>query len=320
MKRGVIGSVAVLLAVALAVWWWQGRSSGPDVAPPAVPVPSETQKVLVATPATDTASTAPIAAAPRPAPAEPAPLPPHLKQARSLSQVLDELVGRAESGDPAAMLELGQRLSYCDSNGLRRERRQLQYDQKSLSGEAVEEADYSAAAKANVERRMEAVQRQIDECEALPENLRSSGFEWMEKAAASGWGKAQLQYVEFALGNMRGLDEHQAIAQIEEFQRRRELARRFLADAMTHCVPDALRVQTFASDLLFDGSNTRDYAINRAAAADAAVREGIASGAEAAYIQSQQGGFDYFMAGLDEVARAEARRRGEAMFNTCAPR
>lgn len=317
MKRASAAGIA--LALLLAAWLWFATPSAPPAqAPAAAPMPSTATQASTPSGSTDTISVAPPPSATRPLPAEPPPLPPALKDARWLSEVQDELLQRAEAGDVAAMLELGDRLIPCSDNGLAGLRRGLQQDRKSLLGD--EKHDWSPAAQANIQKRVDTTLRVLAECEALPQNQRGRGFDWMEKAAASGWGKAQLDYVQFALGEFNALDQDEAITQIEEFLRRRQLAQRFMAEAMTHCVAEALNVQTFAAVRLFGGGDARDAAINRAAAADAAAREGSATGAHAIYIDGRQRDFDYFLTGLDDAARAEARRRGEAMFNTCAPR
>lgn len=308
-------AVAVALGLVLSGWLWFIRQ---PAAPAGVPAPVAAAPAYTAPKTAQTIRATPGSAATRPAAAEPPPLPPALKSARWLSEVHAELLQRAEGGDVAAMLELGYRLLPCSSNGMANQRRYLQSYQSYQRGN--EDGPLSAAVQANVKKNIDTALRMLAECEGLPESQRGRGIDWMEQAAASGWGKAQLDYVEFALGEFRTLDENQAITQIEEFLRRRELAQRFLAEAMTRCVPLALNVQTFASDLLFDGGNARDYAINRAAAAVAAEREGMAAGADTLYLENRRSEFYSFVGELDDAARAEAHRRGEAMFNTCARR
>lgn len=319
MNRNIAAAVVVTLGLSGAGWLWFATPSAPPAkAPVATPTPAA---ATPASPPSTVTSPASVAAEPSiapPLPAEPLPLPPALRKARWLSEVYEELLQRAEAGDVAAMLELGHRLSLCSDNEMASQRQQLQRDRKSLSGD--EKHEWSPTAQANIQKRIDTTLRVFAECEALPQSQRSRGFDWMEKAAASGWGKAQLDYVQFALGEFRALHEDEAIIQIEEFLRRRALAQRFMAEALTHCVPEALNVQTFAAGLLFGGRDSRDAAINRAAAADAAAREGSASGAQAVYIEGREHDFNYFLGDLDAAARAEARRRGEAMFNTCAPR
>ena len=232
-------------------------------------------------------------------------------------QLLDELLQRAESGDVAAMQELGRRLNRCSANVLRHGHADIEDRKANLAQAYVGNPEDF---RANLRRGLEEDQRRLDECEAVPEPLRSSGVDWLEKAAATGSGTAQLVYVQEALYEFTLLDEHQAVAQIDEFLRRRDLARRFLAEAMTHCVPDALRTQLDFGKYLFERKDPRDYAINRAAAADALLREYRAQGAMAVAVENMQGEFDYLAKELDAPARAAAQRRGEAMFNTCAPR
>lgn len=319
MNRGMAAAVVAMLGLILSAWLWFATPSVPPAkALAAAPTPAAATPA--GTPSTDT-GTASVATEPgvaHPLPAEPPPLPAALVEARWLSEVHDELLQRAEGGDVAAMLLLGHRLIPCSDNDLASQRQQLLRDRKTLSSD--DEDERKPTVRTTTQKRIDTILRMIAECEALPESERGRGFDWMEKAAASGWGKAQLSYVQLALGEFSSLHEDEAIIQIEEFLRRRALAQRFMAEAMTHCAPGALNVQTFAANLLFGGRDARDAAINRAAAADAAAREGIATGAEAAYIDGRQRDFDYFLGDLDATARAEARRRGEAMFNTCVPR
>lgn len=308
MKRAWIVLPAGLLA---AAWWlWPEPLRSPVVAPPVAPAPAPAAVVPGVA-----ATAAGVADTPMAAP-EPPPLPQHLVRTASLAAVLDELLPRAESGDVAAMQELGRRLSRCSANVLRHGRADMEGRKTTLaelSGGNPEEFH------ANLRRGLEDDQRRLDECEAVPEPLRSSGAGWLEKAAASGSGAAQLSYVQEALYEFTLLDEQQAVAQVEEFLRRRDLARRFLAEAMTHCAPGALRTQLDFGKYLFDHGDRRDYAISRAASADALLREYRAQGAPAVAVEAMRGEFDYLVKELDAPARAAAQRRGEAMFNTCAP-
>lgn len=303
-----------VVALALAWWLWPVPLRSPTLAPPESPAAAASS---VAAPAAVAADASPSAAATSAAVPQPPPLPQHLIRTSQLSAVLDELLQRAESGDVAAMQELGRRLSRCSDNVLQHARAGIAREKKALTGDYAAESD---AFKANIRRTMESDQRELDECEALPQPLRSSGPEWLERAAASGSGAAQLAYVQNALYEFTLLGEDEAVGQIDEYLRRRDLARRFLAEAMTHCVPEALRTQLDFGKFLFDHKDRRDYAINRAASADALLREYRAQGAPGVATEAMQGEFDYLAKELDPVARADAQRRGEAMFNTCAPR
>ncbi|MCQ4163394.1 hypothetical protein [Tahibacter harae] len=313
MKRAWIALPAALLA--LAWWLWPAPLRSPVVAPPAPAAPPEAVPGVAAT--AGAADTPPQPAAPSAAAPQPPPLPQHLIRTTSLAAVLDELLQRAESGDVAAMQELGRRLNRCSANVLRHGHADIEDRKANLAQAYVGNPEDF---RANLRRGLEEDQRRLDECKAVPEPLRSSGVDWLEKAAATGSGTAQLVYVQEALYEFTLLDEHQAVAQIDEFLRRRDLARRFLAEAMTHCVPDALRTQLDFGKYLFERKDPRDYAINRAAAADALLREYRAQGAMAVAVENMQGEFDYLAKELDAPARAAAQRRGEAMFNTCAPR
>lgn len=314
MKRAWIVLPAALLA--LAWWLWPVPLRSPTVVPalmPAAPPSDAAAGAAGAVNASPQTASPPSTKAP-----QPPPLPQHLiLGAPPLSAVLDELLQRAESGDVAAMQELGRRLNRCSANVLRHGRADIQ-QRKAALAEAY--ADESEAFKANIQRALDQDQQQLADCEAVPEALRRSGADWLEKAAATGSGPAQLTYVQEALYEFPLLSEDQAVTQIDEFLRRRDLARRFLAEAMTHCVPEALRTQLDFGKYLFDHKDRRDYAINRAASAAALLREYRAQGAAAVAVEAMQGEFDYLAKELDAAARADAQRRGEAMFNTCAPR
>lgn len=307
------GLALVLLVTALLAWrfWPAPVSAAPDASPP--PPAELTAPAMQAEPAPSARPAPAVAPAAAPAaPVEP-PLPPHLRTARRLSEVFDELLRRAESGDVSAMRELGSRLVRCRDSSLRRLRREIREDSEVRPG-------LNAAAQANARRQQENLRDDIADCEAVPDAVRNSGLDWMERAAATGSGAAQVDYVEFAFGAFMQMDDDEVVAEIDEIRRRRDLARRFVAEAMAHCAPRASFVQYYWGDLLFDHGDARAYAINLAAATDAVARLDIAEGAPATIVQGRQRQFESALRGFDAAARAEALRRGEAQFKACAGR
>ncbi|HVH33835.1 MAG TPA: hypothetical protein VM847_06975 [Tahibacter sp.] len=311
-RRGFALALLVALVPALAWLLWPARRE--TTAPVQAPVPAEPSPPASATPPPQAPSPqAPGVASsvPRAASAEPPPLPDHLRREPRLSKVLDELLRRAESGDVAAMQALGSRLTQCSDVALRHLRRQLREDIAQLT-------DQETPAAANARRQVDNLRNTIADCEALPADLRDSGLDWMERAAATGSGAAQVEYVEFAFGSFMSLDEDEVVAQIEDFRRRRDLARRFADEALAHCAPRAEFIRYYWANLLLDQRDPRAYAIEVATAVDALARDDVARGAPASTVQERQRTFDSLLQKFDEAARAEARRRGEAQFNACA--
>ncbi|WP_257385545.1 hypothetical protein [Tahibacter caeni] len=310
MKRPGIAA-GVLVLVFVLVWWL--RPSAKPVPPPAAPPVTQASPAPAApAPAIRPAATAPAPAI-KVAASPPPPLPEDLRSARRLSDVFDQLLRRAESGDVAAMAALGTRLVPCEQASLRRLREQLRDDADS-PGNAVT----SAAATANYERRLGGQHNDIADCEAVPGPLRDGGLDWLERAAATGYGEAQVAYADAVFDQFTQLDDDEAVARIEDYRRRRDLARRFLAEAVAHCATRALFTQYYWGELLFDPRDERAYAINLGAATDAVARIDVEQGLPATARQERQRQFDARLQKFDEAARAEARRRGEAQFKLCA--
>ncbi len=310
-RRGIASALLVALVPALAWLLWPVRH-GPGT-PAGAPVPVAPPPAP-STPSPATPSPpAPPAAVPQAASVAPPPLPDHLRREPRLSKVLDELLRRAESGDVAAMQALGSRLTRCSDSALRHQRRQLRDDSAQLT-------DQETPAAANARRQADNQRNDIADCEALSDDLRNSGLDWMERAAATGSGAAQVDYVEFAFGSFMALDEDEVVAQIEDFRRRRDLARRFADEALAHCAPRAEFIRYYWSNLLLDKRDPRAYAIEVATAVDALARNDVAQGAPASTVQERQRTFDSLLQDFGAAARAEARRRGEARFNACAGR
>lgn len=309
--RGIALALFVTLVPALAWLLWPARPApAPATSPATVAIPAApvTPAGPLPAPAARAAPTAASAAS-----AQPPPLPRHLRTTRRLSAVFDELMRRAESGEVASMRELGSRLVRCRDSSLRHLRQELREDDAVPPG-------MDATAQANARRQMDDMREDIADCEALPDTVRNSGLDWMERAAATGNGEAQVDYVEHAFGAFAALDDDEVVAQIEEFRRHRDLARGYAAEALARCAPRASFVQYYWGNLLFDHRDARAYAINLAAATDAVARLDSAQGASAAIVQRRQREFDAALQNFDEAARAEARRRGEARFNACAGR
>lgn len=313
-RRGFAPALLVALVPALAWLLWPARRE--TTAPVRAPVPAEPSPPAPSMPppqAPSPQASGVASSLPRAASVEPPPLPDHLRREPRLSRVLDELLRRAESGDVAAMQSLGSRLTPCSDSALSRLRRQLRED-------AAQPTDRETPAAVNARRQVENLRNNIADCEALSDDLRNSGLDWMERAAATGSGTAQVEYVEFALGSFMSLDEDEVVAQIEDFRRRRDLARRFADEALAHCAPRAEFIRYYWANLLLDRRDPRAYAIEVATAVDALARSDVAQGAPVSTVQQRQRDFEVVLQGLDEAARAEARRRGEARFNACAGR
>ncbi|TDR43005.1 hypothetical protein DFR29_1079 [Tahibacter aquaticus] len=299
--------LAVVVLAALVMWRWRAGQTAPPVA--IAPTPA-----VVAPPAVAAAPPVPVALS-QPPPLLPSSLPAALRTRHApLTQVYAELVKLAQSGNVEAMHELASRLYFCTA-----ERRQAL--QLSIELEQGRELPLNADEGYRKIRADYVAQQQarLDECAIVPAGAPSA-LDWLQRAGEMGYGPAQLDYVQQAMGDY-GVAEPNAVAeQIEEILRRRELARRFMAEAMTHCVPGALRYQAGNSEILFDAGNAQAYAISRAAAADALWRETAATNEHGELAARLREDFDFLARELDEVSRAAAQRQGEAMYNTCAPR
>ncbi|MCQ4163396.1 hypothetical protein [Tahibacter harae] len=233
-----------------------------------------------------------------------------------LSDLLPELMPLAEAGDIAAMQRLGMRLMECNDNNLRRRRKELK-DEKAAPPQTGPGAGQH---NDNREFRLEQMRREIGDCEALPDSLRNSGLDWLERAAAAGSGRARLEYVRLALDEYRLMPQREIVAQIEAIQHRRRLAQRYLAEALEHCAPGALDSLDAYSGLLDDAADPREHLIIRLAANHAILRELRTQGASARDQRRAERDIDYLSGKLDQAARNEAQRRGERLYRPCAPR
>lgn len=241
-------------------------------------------------------------------------LPPALRNRRApLPAIYAELLRLAEAGNVEAMHELSARLYFCTPG----HRQALEL---AILAERERELPPNADAglRENRAQYLAAQQRRLDDCAAVPADA-PSGLDWLQRAGEMGYGPAQLDYVQQALSEYAAGDIDGVADQIEEILRRRDLARRFMAEAMTHCVPGALQFQAANAEYLFDAADAQAYRIARAAAAAALWRETAANG-DPQHVASLQQDFDFLARELDEVSRAAALRQGEAMFNSCAPR
>jgi hypothetical protein len=311
MRRVFFAALVFFVAVLAWVLWRQARPVGDAAPPPQAQAQQDAPSSpgQAAPPAAETAPRAEVLVQA----AAPPPLPPELKAAPRLSGVYAELLQLAQGGDVRAMQELGERLLRCSESGLGRERRQLARDEQRTTrpGEHYE-------AREEIRRRtIENARSLIADCEALSAAERGSGADWLQRAADLGYGPAQLSYAETALADYRWYSNERVVAEIDEIIRRRELARRYIGEALTHCMPGALGAQARTLSLLFDGGDARALALAQAAASDAALREATAAN------PSVWSGFaeDIELAAhhLDAAGLAEARRQGEAMYQACAP-
>lgn len=241
-------------------------------------------------------------------------MPPELfYRTTALRDIYADLLHWAEAGNVEAMHELSARLFFCSPN------RRRALEQAVMAEQRRELAPLSDPAFANRAQYMAAQQRRVDDCNAVPADA-PSGLDWLQRAGEMGYGPAQLDYVQQALADYAGSEADEVVDGIEEILRRRDLARRFMAEAMTHCVPGALQFQVANAQYLFDSSDAQAYRIAHAASAAALWRETAAANGDAEHVANLQRDVEHLMRGLDEVSRAVALRQGEAMFNSCAPR
>lgn len=307
---GICAAAAAVL-VALLVWWMTQRTAR-DVAPlPAPPAATASAPPIVAKPEQ---GRRPAAVANQAPPAS-SPLPPALRdRSRRLPEVYAELLRLAGAGSVEAMHELSARLYFCTPG-----HRQALELALMLERERGLPPNADAGLRENRAQYLAAQQRRIDDCAAVPADAPSS-LDWLQRAGEMGYGPAQLDYVQQALAEYAGSEADAIADRIEEILRRRDLARRFMAEAMTHCVPGALQVQVANAQYLFDATDTQAHRIAHAAAAAALWRETAAANGDADHVANLQGDVEHLMRGLDEVSRATALRQGEAMYNSCAPR
>lgn len=308
-----IGAAAAAVLIALLAWSMTQQTAR-DVSPlPAPPAATLSEPPVAAKPAQAQRQ---AAAAHQPSPSAPSPaLPPALRdRSKPLPAVYAELLRLAEAGHVEAMHELSARLYFCTPG-----HQQALELAVMLERERGLPPDADAGLRANRAQYLAAQQRRIDECAAIPADA-ASGLDWLQRAGEAGYGPAQLDYVQQALAEYAGSEADAVVDQIEEILRRRDLARRFMAEAMTHCVPGALQFQAANAHYLFDAADAQAYRIAHAAAAAALWRETAAANGDADHVANLQRDVDHLLQGLDEVSRATALRQGEAMFNSCAPR
>lgn len=244
------------------------------------------------------------------------PLPQRFIYLFDLPDLLPELMPLAEAGDMAAMRHLGQRLLDCNDNNLRRKWRELKEEEQEPPATGAD----AEQRRENREFHLEQMRRQILECEDLPAAQRNSGIDWLERAAEVGSGRARLDYAYLALAEYRLMRPAEVVANIEEIQRRRSLAQRYLAEALQHCVPGALNSLIGSGERLDDAADPRERMINRVAANHALLRELHARGAPAEIQREAQRDIDSLERKLDAAARLEAQRRGELLYRPCARR
>lgn len=313
-RRVWIGAVAAAVLIALLVWWITPRTTSETLAPPVAVASTSSSEASVAMKSEQARRNAATANQPPLSPVISESPPDELfYRTTALKEIYADLLRWAEAGNVEAMHELSARLYFCSPG--HRQALELAV----MAAQARELPPLSDPAFANGAQYMAAQQRRIDDCNAVPANA-PSGLDWLQRAGELGYGPAQLDYVQQALNDYAGNEIDEVADSIEEILRRRDLARRFMAEAMTHCVPGALRFQAANAQYLFDARDARAYRIARAAAAAALWRETAAANGHADHVANLQNDFDFLAQELDEVSRAAALRQGEAMFNSCAPR
>lgn len=314
-------ALAALLSLAAVVWvlWQPGVApvAGGVTSADAARTASAARDAAPAAPGVSTAAAAAPQAAAKPGTfvTEPS-LPARFMFLPDLPDLLPELMPLAEAGDIAAMQHLGRRLMECNDNTLWRRRK----ERKEAEVEPPQTGPGADRHNDNREFRLEQMRREIAECEALPDTLRNSGLDWLERAAAAGSGRARLEYVRLALREYELMPQREIVAQIEEIQHRRSLAQRYLAEALEHCVPGAFISLRAQSELLEESTDPRQQLIIRQAANHALLHELRAEGARAQDQRDAERDIDYLSGKLDAAARHEAQRRGERLYRPCASR
>ena len=246
-RRGWIwlAAFALLAVVAAAVWWLR--------------VPSGTSADLAGDPAEEIAS-APAAAsdakesdlvraanARRDSSVDKSRSPASRRDLHNKPSIVDDatptaeavktLLPLAEAGRADAMREMAYRLNLCrdyingDEASLRRIALRQFYDRN--GHEPKNDVELSViAAVINAKTAM------LDHCRDLDPTLMSTRIDWMERAAKAGDVSALLGYGGNALNDMRDFDD--AVFNLDEVARRRQLARDFLQSALNRGACSAL--------------------------------------------------------------------------------
>lgn len=297
MKRvriAALAGAAVVAAVAAAVLL---RAPVPPAATPtAVPEAVASRATI------DSVPSPPVVPAPDVAVAAPSFAPKFAEP----PEALVDLLARAGAGDVEAMVDLGMSLQECRADKLadldkrirRLETRESKLVEVRPDGGEVDQREVLVAG----------MRHTIARCESVPPEERNRAFAWIERAAAAGDLDAREMFFTQALDDFP--DEAAVIANIDEVERRRDVARRFAREDIAACVDGVFDTQSRAFDVL--------------GMADPVERMAIL---HAAFLMQPRGGnsaqktemFDAEAQAVDEFALIEARRRGAALYAHCAP-
>lgn len=285
MRRGsVIGLIAALAVAIVVLRPWAVALREPAAAAPAASPAQPQATPLQTLPLPESVPKPVPPAAVREHVAPPPPLPP-----------LAPLLAQAQSGDIVAAERLGVRLLACDEESLAFSRARLASLQRSESS-------------------AEELRQRIADCEALPPDERGRAFDWIEKAARAGGYDERRTFYENALPfSMYGAQN--IAANIDEIERRRDLAREFMRADIAACKPDIFAVQRQATLLLGIADRIEQLAVIYA---ELLMRERPAGTPRDAPIEEDRQ-FRALSAGVDAADVEAARRRGAAMMAHCAP-
>lgn len=297
MKRARIAAVAgaaVVAAVAAAVLL--RAPARPAATPAAVP------EAVASRATVDSVPSPPVVPAPDVAAAAPSFAPKFAEP----PEALPDLLARARAGDVEAMVDLGMSLQECRADKLadldkrirRLETRESKLVEVRPDGSEVDQREVLVAG----------MRHTIARCESVPPEERNRAFAWIERAAVAGDLDAREMFFTQALDDFP--DEAAVIANIDEVEHRRDVARRFAREDIAACVDGVFDTQSRAFDVL--------------GMADPVERMAIL---HAALLMQPRGGnsaqktemFDAEAQAVDEFALIEARRRGAALYAHCAP-
>ena len=289
--------LAVIAGAGGAAWFAMRAPVSPPLAPqpmPASPIVAAAEVVRASTPEAVPAS--------GPAESELADSEPAESQpAASLQWTLSPtgsaaLFARARGGDVQAMSDLGYTLLQCQGNA--QARRAMLIRQA--------ESDYRLDVQMRT-RTIEAIREWDTYCATIPAEERARGLAWIETAAATGDADARRHFFANALAEFA--DETAILANIDEVERRRDVARRFAREDLAACVQGVFDLQSEAFDLLGMADPVERLAMLHAS---------VLSQPHGEYSNTADA-FEQEARAVDEAALIEARRRGAAMHAYCAP-
>jgi hypothetical protein len=292
VTRAGIAACGVVIVLAVAVVVAIVPQPAPPVVAPVVATPQETVHAPVVEPAV---ATPPVEATVDDESASDSELPP---------EGFAALVARARAGDVEAMTRLGQAVLPCHKVEHERRMREL----ARLDGGSL-----PAATRDDLR---DALRETVALCEAAPPEERDRGYAWIEAAAIAGEATARRLFFSVALDEF--VDDAAIVANIDEVERRRDLARRFAREDLAACVPGVFATQSLAFDLLGMTDPADQLAIYYAHSLTERLPDSVlAHSPNARTISSAV--FEAQASEADELVVIEGKRRGAALHAHCAP-